>query len=76
MTTEQKRIGAVCPEIGTLCNWMQSLMKEENAGLVILNNAWSDWVPTSWMWRLLPGALVNHSQLLCGSYSCSNKHDT
>lgn len=48
LATEQKCNEAVCPEIGTLFNWMQSLMKEENAGRVILNNASTDWAPTSW----------------------------
>lgn len=56
---------------GHFFNWMQSLMKEENAGLMMLNNASTDWAPTSWM--PLPGALVNLSQLPCGSWRCNNK---
>lgn len=42
MATQHKSIGAVCPEIRTLFNWMQSLMKQENAALVVLNNASTD----------------------------------
>lgn len=61
---------------GHFFNWMQSLMKKENAGLMIQNNASTDWAPTSWWWRPSPGLLVNHSQLPCGSWRCNKKHHT
>lgn len=52
--------GAICPENGTHFNWRRSFMEEDNAGLMMLNNASTDWEP--WL-HASAAALANQSQL-------------